>query len=168
MLVLESKWNYRVSEYGDVWRQDGKKLKQTLRKKHKEDAGYYVVGLRIPIHLREGDAMSQLHRIHRLVALAFVPNPRPDIFTHVDHIDGNQFNNHYTNLRWLTHQLNLLNRPSAVGVKFDKRNKRWSASLQGKYLGCFKTYQPARKVYVAARDVEFNRLYNEALTGKSI
>ena len=47
--------------------------------------------------------------IHRLVANAFVKNPRPDIFDMVDHIDGNPSNNHYTNLRWVDSELNAAN-----------------------------------------------------------
>jgi len=39
--------------------------------------------------------------VHRLVAEAFVKNPRPDIFDLVDHIDHNKSNNHCTNLRWV-------------------------------------------------------------------
>lgn len=43
---------------------------------------------------------SKQLRIHRVVAQAFVPNPynKP----HVNHIDCDKFNNHYTNLEWVT------------------------------------------------------------------
>ena len=45
--------------------------------------------------------------LHRAVAELFIPNTenKPE----VDHIDGNRFNNHYTNLRWVTHEENLNN-----------------------------------------------------------
>jgi hypothetical protein len=46
-------------------------------------------------------------RIHRLVALAFIPNP--DNLPYVDHIDGNTRNNNVSNLRWCTAHQNILN-----------------------------------------------------------
>ena len=49
---------------------------------------------------------------HRLVAQAFIVNPRVDLFNCVDHIDGNRTNNHYTNLRYVNVQLNMLNQTS--------------------------------------------------------
>ena len=49
------------------------------------------------------------HRIHRLVALHWVPGrsklPRRDRV--VDHIDGDRTNYHWTNLRWIRQQDNV-------------------------------------------------------------
>lgn len=45
--------------------------------------------------------------VHRLVAQAFVGNPRR--LNEVDHIDTNKDNNHADNLRWCTHSENHLN-----------------------------------------------------------
>ena len=49
---------------------------------------------------------------HRLVANIFCVNPRPGYFTDVDHADGNILNNAADNLRFVSNQLNLLNRKS--------------------------------------------------------
>lgn len=43
--------------------------------------------------------------VHRLVALAFVPNPNN--LPTVNHIDHDRTNNHYSNLEWMTFEDNL-------------------------------------------------------------
>lgn len=50
------------------------------------------------------DGVSSLRSVHRLVALAHIPNPenKPD----VNHIDGNKMNNDVTNLEWVTQSEN--------------------------------------------------------------
>lgn len=44
-------------------------------------------------------------KVHRLVALAFLPNP--DKYTDVNHIDENKFNNDVSNLEWVSHLENV-------------------------------------------------------------
>lgn len=39
-----------------------------------------------------------------LVAKAFVPNPKPNVYKYVRYKDGNSANNHYTNLEWCRNQ----------------------------------------------------------------
>lgn len=45
--------------------------------------------------------------ISRLVALVYVYNPNPSKFNEVMHLDNNPLNNHYRNLQWGTHSMNI-------------------------------------------------------------
>lgn len=44
--------------------------------------------------------------VHRLVALAFVPNPDSTTYTQVNHIDGDPAHNEPSNLEWVTPKQN--------------------------------------------------------------
>ena len=99
---------YQISDWGRVkalartlphktygqWTIKEKILKPSLNGKNSR--GYLFVVL--------FDRNKKIHnaRIHRLVAKHFVNNPNEDIYTQVDHIDGNKTNNYYKNLEWVT------------------------------------------------------------------
>lgn len=59
--------------------------------------------------------------VHRLVALAFVPNPNN--YNEVDHIDGNKNNPSASNLEWVSHQENV-RRAAARGSYAGEKSSR--------------------------------------------
>lgn len=64
------------------------------------------------ISLRNGERKK--YTVHRLVAMTFLPNPNN--LPQIDHIDGNRYNNHVSNLRWVTAMENSHN-PLTVEAK---------------------------------------------------
>jgi hypothetical protein len=63
-----------------------------------QNSGYQMLVLR-----NKGERKGML--VHRLIAIAFVPNPRG--LNEVNHKDGDKENNHASNLEWTTHSENL-------------------------------------------------------------
>lgn len=100
---------YEVSDLGDVRRiKTGRILKPSIDK-----AGYKRVNLS---RIGETKAIVKVYKVHRLVAMAFIPNPenKPQI----DHIDGNPRNNAVPNLRWATASENQRNPISSARKKY--------------------------------------------------
>lgn len=87
---------YQVSNFGRV--KSFRKGKEKLLKQHKSTTGYFRVGLR-------KDGMRQDWKVHRLVAIHFVPNK--DGYPIINHIDGNKENNLPSNLEWCTQGWNV-------------------------------------------------------------
>lgn len=86
---------YEVSNLGNVisFHRNGRTMKQGLNKD-----GYLFVGLWNREKLR-------LHRVHRLVASAFIPNPENK--GDVNHINGIKTDNTVENLEWATRKENI-------------------------------------------------------------
>lgn len=57
---------------------------------------------RIEIQHKNG---RKSHPIHRLAAIAFIPNPNN--YPQINHLDSNKNNNHISNLEWTTNRDNL-------------------------------------------------------------
>lgn len=98
--------SYQVSESGRV-RTVGRKVRTRLRKftvnPHELSTAAHNGKYRyVTFQIKNKRAN---HYIHRLVAGAFCKKPSR-LHIEVNHIDGNKFNNHYTNLEWVTLQEN--------------------------------------------------------------
>jgi len=90
--------DYMISNLGRV--KSFKNNKERILNYSPNSSGY------IQVELRKNNSRFTL-KIHRLIALAFIPNPenKPCI----DHINRNPLDNSIENLRWVTHQENMCN-----------------------------------------------------------
>ena len=99
--------SYSVSSWGRIRNEEtGDVLHQ-----QKHDKGY----LRVDLY---ADGKRRHMKVHRLVAEAFVPNPEDK--PHVNHKDGNNRNNSFTNLEWVT---DAENKARAVELRNARRNR---------------------------------------------
>lgn len=85
---------YQVSSWGRVRNAES----GNILKPYKTRKGYLKVGLSV------GHRITDKHRVNRLVAKAFIPNPMD--LPQVNHKDGNKENNSITNLEWTTDEIN--------------------------------------------------------------
>ncbi len=97
---------YQISNLGRVkslkrviLKSDGKTktIPERIRATHKDHLGYERLCL-------QKDGKQELKKIHRLVAIAFIPNP--DNLPVVNHKDENPSNNKVDNLEWCTQKYN--------------------------------------------------------------
>lgn len=101
--LIEGYDHYLVSTWGKIYRidkafqveNDYQHMTRKLSELSTEETskGYLRVYL-------SKNGKRKHHKVHRLVAQAFIPNPenKPQI----NHIDGNKQNNSITNLEWVT------------------------------------------------------------------
>ena len=142
---------YRVYTTGDVYSVKRGKFLKTGNNAY----GYPQVNL-----CKEGKQLTRT--VHRLVALAFIPNPEG--LPCVDHIDNNRENNDVKNLRWASYATNARNSSLSTrntsghqGVSFDKCEGTWRARWKegDKYRAKRCATQDEAIAYRAARVAEF-------------
>lgn len=87
--------NYRISNFGNIYSEH----KNIVMSPKIDRYGYKCVGLYLPNHIVKHIT------VHRLVALAFIPNPmnKPQ----VNHINFNRQDNRVCNLEWVTSKENI-------------------------------------------------------------
>lgn len=112
--VIDEEWRdvsgyeglYQVSNLGrvrslDRWRKNGSgeyKQKGRILNQGDTTTGYKQIVL-------NKDKKRKTLKVHRLVAIAFIPNPENK--PNVNHIDGNPHNNKVENLEWCTQSENV-------------------------------------------------------------
>ena len=85
---------YAITPEGEVWSYKRKKFLVPRA----NWCGYLMVNL-------HKDGKVKTHKIHRLVAEAYLPNQ--DNLPDVDHIDNDRTHNYLNNLQWITHKDNV-------------------------------------------------------------
>ena len=86
---------YAVTEDGKVWSY----RKKAFLQPHTNEKGYLTVGL-------TKDGQMKHHKVHRLVALTYLDNPRN--LSDVHHISADKTDNNVKNLKWVSHKENLI------------------------------------------------------------
>lgn len=110
--VLGFDKDYRVTENGDIismdYRRSGKPKKLAPQR---NVYGYAIIKL-----MKGGKGVT--YKVHKLVAMAFVPNP--ESLPCINHKDENKLNNNPNNLEWCNNHYNN---------NYGTRNKRISKSV---------------------------------------
>ena len=112
--IPDYKGLYQVSNLGRI-----KSLyfgKERILKTHKDKYGYLISHL-------HNNSKGKTHFVHRLVALAFIPNP--ENYPMINHKDESRDNNCVENLEWCDCKYNL---------NYGSRNIRLSKAKKGKPL----------------------------------
>jgi hypothetical protein len=103
--------NYQVSNFGNV-----RNIVTNKPMKLNVKGGYDHVCL---VH----NKIRKSFKVHRLVALAFIPNPENKL--EVNHKDKNKLHNHIDNLEWMTRKENNIHRCIGITIT-NNQNKRVS------------------------------------------
>lgn len=124
--------DYSVSTYGRVKSEKRNKVKIIQwRETYK---GYFKAK-----PFKAGDNKQPQFFIHRLVALAFIPNPNK--YPQVNHKNGNKSDNHYSNLEWCNDQINkdhakangLINYPKGENCHLSKVTEKDVLKIRDRY-----------------------------------
>ena len=137
--------NYEISNQGNVRNSDTGRVLKPIKNRD----GYYNVYLC-------KDGIKKALKIHRLIALHFIPNP--DNLLYIDHIDRNRTNNSISNLRWISksnNNRNITKRQNTsskfIGVYFKKCAGKYvthiSINNKRKHIGYYEKEEEAGRAF---------------------
>ena len=125
---------YQISNLGNIkndyiWTGSMYIYKPHTLKPHIDRKGYAT------IHLK-----NKTYKIHRLVALIFIPNP--DNLPQVNHIDGNKQNNKVENLEWCSCKQNITHAiiNNLINNRYDKNYRSSKVMQYDKYFNLINCY----------------------------
>jgi hypothetical protein len=147
--VIKDYEDYQVSNLGRI--KSCKLGKEKIRAFSYDSKGYVGITL-----CKEGK--SKTHKVHRLVAYAFIPNP--DNLPQVDHINRVKTDNRVENIRWVSqsdNQVNTKDRINSTGHRnisvsksgFYVQIRRNCSSLLSKYCSTLEQAVEERDKFMA-------------------
>lgn len=156
-------YGYEVSSFGNArsWWKKGKKgigmgkgsgpreISEfpKLMKQHADSDGYMTTSV------TDANGVHKSVKVHRLVAMAFVPNP--ENLPQINHKDENKLNNHFDNLEWCTTQYNL-RYGTRTQRSADSRSIEISCyDLDGNHIRDYKSMTEANRI-LNAKDNHIN------------
>ena len=89
IFIINKPTRYMIGDDGSVFSE----ITNKMLKPFINPSGYYLVDISL-------EGKSYTRQVHRLVAIAFIPNPLR--LETVNHIDGDKSNNDVSNLEWMT------------------------------------------------------------------
>ncbi len=132
---------YQISNYGNVKSLGNDKTrKERILKPAKDKDGYLMVGL-----CKQGE--RKYHKIHRLVAQEFFPNPNN--YPEVNHKDEDKTNNQVTNLEFCDRKYN---------INYGTHTER-SALSRSKPVLCVETGKIYQSTHQVERELGFAQQY---------
>ena len=136
MEIRQFKEDYYISETGEVFKKLNPYVAQNAYKVFKDRYG---------IH----------NQVHRMVAMAFIPNPENK--QNVNHKDGNKQNNNVDNLEWCTQQENIKHKIEVLGKTNKRYFKRCKLYYNGEFIKEFEDIKAASK-YASERGAKESML----------
>lgn len=117
IVYKDIKPGYFIYQNGDVYSAISNKIL-----KHEINwAGYH----RVDLGTTEGVNTHRKFSVHQLVANAYVVNPYPDLYTDVNHRDGDKDKNDYWNLEWCNNNQNKFH--ASVNGLYEHGEGRYNA-----------------------------------------